>query len=78
MSHIRLISVDPPGKVVDLAEEDSAAAFRIAEELRLTVLDVLADDKYAFSLCRLGGDHGYWALFQRADIAPFQRIARPK
>jgi len=67
MSHYRIISVDPPGNAVDLAEEDSAMAFKIAQELEASVLDILRDDKYAFSLCRLHGEDGFWAIFQRAQ-----------
>jgi hypothetical protein len=74
MTHYRIISVDPPGKVVDLAEADSAQAFSIAEELEASVVDILRDEKYAFSLRRLGGAAGYWALFQRLNLEPLRRF----
>lgn len=65
MSHLKIIPVDPPGKGIEIAEADSALTFQLAQQLRSAVVDVVRDDHYAFSLCRLHGDQGFWAIFQR-------------
>lgn len=75
MSYLRIIAVDPPGKVAELSEADSDRAFDVAEQLHCTVLDVVRDDKYVFSLCRMHGDDGYWAIFQRQSET-IERLGR--
>lgn len=69
MPNFKVIPVEPPGEAVEIAGQESAMAFKFAEDSHASILDVIRDEHYAFSLCRLGGVDGYWAMFRRSDAA---------
>ena len=65
MSYATIIPIDPRSKAIAFSEAEGPQVFKVADSVRADITDVLHDDKYAFSLCRLHAEGCLWELFQR-------------